>query len=669
LAPSKGQLGFTLGFTLGLAALSGLSLLGCTADEPTEIVAGVSTQIRVPDDLRSVGVVVQVGGRVQFCQTYSVTEGLVRLPATLGVLDERVERGPVTIQILGLRTEDSAFESDCVAVKPESLEKELMVIRRRRLSFVSDRIVYLPLPLKDSCRDKLDCEDDETCIGGKCVSAEIDAETLPDYDDSLVFGNTNTCFDGNTCMPKGSTVPVVLEDPETCTFQAVWPDDLPRPQKGGLNVRLFYDSFGSEILDLDAPSLKQDQREGFSFEDEDEPLRFRLAPNLCESNYQADKVLAVDASAFCPAKRALQPLCDDYIAPDPRVNSRSPGSGGGEGDGEGGEYTNSEPTGTCTLAGLRPVESVVYVLMDRSDSMYKFFGMGGLEFAIGLPLASPVAKRTKIGFDFLPPEADQCGTRAYATPLVPFGNVEAVRLPIAEILGGAELLPNDPPRFYLDAALLGAYQGVSAVPATGQRFNRRAVVVLSNRDVLNGACSEVDALTLAQNARAQADPVFTYAVALDEGEAGALPSATALAEAGGTTVFNGVTDEAEGALAVQKILTELGTCLYEVQRADAGGEKLPTSSSISYIDPRSPSDEGADVPHNAACAEDAPSDVSGWNQGPDGLVRLCGEACEDLRELVGDVGEAHLALQHIAPPVPLVVTAPCDEFVSKSPSQ
>ena len=535
-----------------------------------------------------------------------------------------------------------------------------MVIRRRRLSFVDDQIKFLPLPLKESCADNLTCTEDQTCVGGKCVSADVDSKTLPRYDDSLVFGNNNTCFDAKRCMDE-SSVPVELVDRDTCTFRALWPDDpkFPKPTEGGLNVRLFYKSFGSEVLDLDVSSLKADQREGFSFAGTGkDPLTFQLAPNLCESNYndpEGPRVLSIDASPICAAKRALQPICDDYVPPDLHADLR-PGMPGTAGP------------GICTLGGLEPVESVVYVLMDHSQSMSKFFGDGGLAFAIGLPLSSPVAKRTKVGFEFLPPQAEQCGTDEYATPRVPFGGVEESRGPIGVILAGQQaLLDDDPPQFFLEAALQGAYEGVAAVKANdAQGFNRRAVVVISNRDISAGECPGPAATELAKRAHdAPENRIFTYAVALDSGEQGALASARALATAGGTTVFNGVTDEAEGARAVNDILTELGTCLYKVKRSDASTDsKLPESAHISYIDPLVPG-KGVDIPFNDACSEAAGASVSGWNQDASGLVRLCGQACEDLRQVIGDVGVAHAVQGHIAPAVPLVATAPCDEFVHK----
>lgn len=648
--------------TLALAAACVATALGCSSSRPTEIVAGVSTQIRVPDGLTAVGLTVQVGGDVVFCEHYRVTDGFATLPGSLGVLGDSGigKRGTVSVQVVGFRTPDSNFSRDCT-LRAEDQKLDTMVIRRRRLSFVDDQIKFLPLPLKESCADKLACEEDETCVGGKCVSADIDVTTLANYNDSLLFGDTNTCFDASRCM-DGLSVPVQLEDKDTCTFRALWPEGAPRPAKDGLNVRLFYKSFGSEILDLDSTSTKPEQQEGFSFMSTEDPLTFRLAPNLCESNYNTDlpNVLAIDASAMCAAKRALQPICKGYTPPDPQAELRPDGG-----------IPGSDPgPGICTLAGLEPVESVVYVLMDHSLSMDKFFGDGGLAFAIGIPLSSPVAKRTKVAFDFLPPEADQCGTDAYEKPLVPFGAVEDTRLPIGAILAGdSSVLPDDPPQFFLGAALQGAYQGVSGIeaadPAVG--FNRRAVVVISNRDISVGACPGPDAAALAKSAHDAVDNrVFTYAVALDSGEPGALESASELATAGGTNVFNGVTDEAEGARAVNDILTELGTCLYKVNRADADkAARLPTEANISYIDPAAPT-VSVNIPFNSRCNANATSNVSGWNQEDNDLVRLCGTACENLRGVIGDVSVFHAAQGRVPPAVPLVATASCDKFVRQT---
>lgn len=648
--PESSQRGARRGLALlglSLLTLPFLSVGACSSSTPTEIVAGVHTQLSVPDHLRSVGLVVQVGGEVRFCDVYAVADGRVTLPATLGVLGETglEGRGEVTVGVLGFRADESEFERDCVfnAEPNAETDQDVTVIRRRRLTFAENRILYLPLPLKESCSDVHCGEEGQTCIGGKCVTMDVDADTLVDYKDSLVFGNTNTCFDANRCL--SGRVPVLLEDPATCQFRALWPDDAPKPKPGGLNVRMYYRSFGSEVLDLDNHNLPADQQEGFSFVDPEDPLVFRLAPNLCESVYRKEKILAVEASALCTAKRALQPLCDDYDPPN-LIDADK----------------NDQGSGLCTLASLEPVESVVYVLMDHSLSMDSFFGDGGLQFAIGLPLSSPVAARTKVGFDLLPADADQCGDpSAYEEPRIPIGSVDAVREPIGVLLQG-EVLADNPPEFLLEAALLGAYQGVAAVvPNTDEKFNRRALVVISNSDILGGSCTGPTALELATDALAGG--VYTYAVALDKGEDEdlALSSVTALANAGGTQVFDGVNDEADGARAVNDILTELGTCLYNPTRLDKGApaDLAATGANISYLNPLS-ARKRVDIPFAADCSE-AATGVSGWNL-EGGLVRVCGGACKDLRKVISDVGVAHALRGHVSPAVPVVVTAPCDRF-------
>src|SRR4029078_68474 len=100
----------------------------------------------------------------------------------------------VTVQVLGLRTDTSDFDTDCITTRPEPSEQnnhEVLVIRRRRLVCVDGRILYLSLPLKESCTD-VACSPDQTCVAGACVPVDIDPKTLPDYDPRPALGTTNT---------------------------------------------------------------------------------------------------------------------------------------------------------------------------------------------------------------------------------------------------------------------------------------------------------------------------------------------------------------------------------------------------------------------------------------------------------------------------------------------
>ncbi|MEY4544434.1 MAG: hypothetical protein RL685_629 [Pseudomonadota bacterium] len=664
-------------------ALLSLALLAsaCTAEDPTEIVGGVTTQIKVPEYLRSVGVVVQVEGEVKFCEVYPVTDGRTVLPATLGVLGAAglTPSDTVTVQILGLRSEAPQYEPDCVFARPEpamTTNREVMVIRRRRLTFVDGRILYLPLPLKESCSD-VACNPDQTCIGGRCVTMDIDSSTLPDYREPLAFGDTNTCFNGDICLPQVGTLPPLLTDPSTCTFQVPWRSDFPRPDTGDLNVRMYYASLGTEVLDIDPASAPEDQRDGFSFPDPNDPLTFRLSRNLCETQYQTDKILAVEASAFCAAKRPFQPLCNDYVAPNPR----DPMAG-----------LANQGAGYCTIASLQPVESVLYVLMDNSFPMYPFYGVGGLRFAIDLPLASPVARQAHVAFGSLPAAPEQCGTNAYATPQVPFDTVTNVREPIGNILGTPldQVAMINPPTVNLEAALQGAYSAIASTPITAaDGAAQRALVLISNRDLSVGACmGGPTALERVQAAASGPSRIATYAVALGDpnqnatADAATVATATGLAAAGRTRVFNAVADVAEGATAVLDVLTDLGTCLYRVNRDDLGVPgTIPDSSVISYIDPANPSSSAVDIPFNPGCAAGSAAEVSGWNRelvNGTSLVRVCGNACTGLRDVISNISSVHLAAQQQAstteqqysiPPVPVVVSAPCGEFISLTVNQ
>jgi hypothetical protein len=92
------------------------------------------------------------------------------------------------------------------------------------------------------------------------------------------------------------------------------------------------------------------------------------------------------------------------------------------------------------------------------------------------------------------------------------------------------------------------------------------------------------------------------------------------------------------------------------------------------VNPRTPTSEAVDIPHNALCTSTSPADVSGWAaEGPGGgRVRICGQACTGLRTAISDVTKFALLQKQMqpdqdfaAPPVPVVVSAPCNEFTTR----
>jgi hypothetical protein len=622
----------------------------------TELVAGMTTQIQVPRELAAVGVVVRYGGELVSCRSYGLVDGTVTLPSTLGMVPQEGREGqvlePVTVTVLGFRTtaQGQLFDDTCVASIPGADEPEVLVIRSRRMPYADERILYMPMPLRESCA-AVQCPEEETCIGGKCEALDLDPAQAVDYQDSLVFGDTNTCFSASLCLPSGPTLPAVLTDFDTCTFRyPELPDAPPIDAKPGtLNVEIVYHSMGTEILDLD-------DKEGFVFPDESDPLTFRLAQNLCESNYHTGKIIAVRAAPLCPAKRALQPICTGDLT-DIQAGGRSPQS--------------SLPEPMCTIGEpLTPSESALYVLLDRSASMADLYGPDGVAFAIGVPLRNPVAARTRLAFSFLPGEAADCAASSYETPDIPFDDVETVRGPIADLLGDAASLLPDDPMLMLDGALPGAYDALLALtPVESAQFNRRAVIVVGNRD-LQGHCTPtaLDPSVLAQSAQTD-DGLFTY-VAVLEAPASAPQfgddpqvSGAAIAAAGGTEVFDAIADESEGALAVQKVLNDLGSCVYDAP----ANEVAERATHLAFVDPVTLA--RTDIAKDDACdGEAASGSVDGWGVEPGtGRVRICGAPCQALRDSLTESAAFFAALGEAAPRIPVVASLPCidpDRFVA-----
>src|SRR5689334_5037187 len=67
---------------------------GCETKKQTEYVAGISTQVVVPRDLKAIVVNVSVGGVPQFCRAYRVYDGRVQLPRSLGEFPAAGKPGP-----------------------------------------------------------------------------------------------------------------------------------------------------------------------------------------------------------------------------------------------------------------------------------------------------------------------------------------------------------------------------------------------------------------------------------------------------------------------------------------------------------------------------------------------------------------------------------------------
>lgn len=653
-----------------LVGMAGMGFAGCSED-PTELVAGMTTQINVGKDLNVVGVTVRLGGRFVFCQGYDVVDGTVTLPSTLGVVPnedrDTVPAEPVTVEVVGFRgdlTTAENFSLDCSVSQYDPGVGDVRVLRRRRMPYFAGEILYLPMPLKESCMD-VSCAEGETCIGGLCETADIDNGSLEAYADELIFGNTNTCFSPEQCIPLQATVPAVpVGDPTSpdwdCTYtfpQDPNADPIPTTP-GALNVEVIYQSFNTEILDLD-------DKEGFVFPDPNDPLTFRLAENLCTSQIKvADpRIIGIRAAPLCPAKRALQPICDDELKAI-QEGGRSPVS----------NLTNLNSLCTVSLP-LTPADSALYVLLDKSDSMREFFSPDALQFALSLSLRNPIAAKTQIAFDFL--TGNQSGgdfctetPNPYLTPLVPFGEAEAVQPLIAAELasptGGIDTTDGD---LDIEIGLQGAYGALGPEMNSTENFNRRAAVLVGNRQ-MQATCGGADDLPAIAADALVDEGLYTYVAVLEPGQntmdmTNPVADGAAIATAGGTSAFDGVNDPAEGAIAVQKVLSDLGSCVYDLQSEDNGPTNFVEifnyiddgiEAQLSYLDPV---DFGrVDIPRDPDCNASSTDTASGWHRdGP--LVRICGQPCDALRDTLNDTAAFYATQGQPAPEIPIRITVPC----------
>jgi hypothetical protein len=119
-----------------------------------------------------------------------------------------------------------------------------------------------------------------------------------------------------------------------------------------------------------------------------------------------------------------------------------------------------------------------------------------------------------------------------------------------------------------------------------------------------------------------------------------------------------VTDPANGPEAVNRIIADLGSCVY-----DNPINPLPTLDTLqlSYLDPLTLT--RTDIPKNTACTTATRDTEDGWNQpSSSGPVLICGQSCESLRQVLTDLSVASFATNTQAPKFPITVTLPCDDL-------
>lgn len=636
---------------------------GCTAKEQTEYVAGISTQVTVPRDIRAIRVAVSVGGFTQFCQAYRVVkDGKVNLPRSLGTFaqNDPTQSGPITYSIIGYAEEvpeDQEFALEgCQDVKVAGSTR---ILRRSRQPYILNEIKFLPMPLKYSCYDSKGCDGPEqTCKGGRCVTVDFGedkAKGLPTFSEDLVDGTGSTCFPASECFPPLASPPPVVVDPSTCTYAIPNTPSAPPLIQGappnplssvgeGLNVEITYDGgLTREILD-------KDPDEGFIIPDPTKPQRFRLAPGLCDmvkgvwsegvnaGKETEHRITAIRASGACQAKGPYQPLC----ANDANTQMGTPNG-----------IPLTDPKKACVSRELKPAKSVLMILADDTKNHAIFYN-GADRAAFDISLADPAFRKTDIGLTFFPGAGSCSGATPFAAAVAP---------KLAEIarneIGAAfttkstdtNLKPLNTP-VDLDGALRDTYALLKTPTYTA--YNRRAVLVIGNRTFGTQTCGAGTPVAQATTAK-NVDRINTYVVMLARqdnedpnlpvGAPGGVPilvEADQLAQAGSTlpqipAAFDArrPADKARGQDAFRRVVEDLATCAYDVE---PGIQPPAADAVISFSDPipGPPSLKSVfTVKNDPACNADG-ANANGW--GADATnnrrIRLCGQACTDYREVL-----------------------------------
>ncbi len=399
--------------SLALVTTAALGWMGCESQKQTELVAGISTQVQVPRDLKTVQVSVSVEGTVTFCKNYLVYDNKVQLPRSLGALPRSAAGTPVIISVTGFTAADSddpATPAGQIAQSPgygcaipASVGGSLnsgggaRVLRVSRQPYSPNQILFVPMPLKFSCFD-VECGNsisEKTCKAGRCVDSNTQVTALTEYNDNLLYGGDGTCFALDSCFSDQVNVPPLTVDDAQCIYAlpgaigAPPGASLPQVPGGltlpadGLNVRVAFDSgLGNEILDLD-------KDEGFFVPDATKPQIFQLAPGLCDLVHgtlgSPHRITSVTVNPVCRPKLASQSIC---AADQLKLMGANP------------DGTVSNPqSGTCSSAALSPVASAVEFVIDPTKSATDFLAAAASLLA---KKNDPAFANLKVGFHFMP---------------------------------------------------------------------------------------------------------------------------------------------------------------------------------------------------------------------------------------------------------------------------
>ncbi len=275
---------------LAIASFASLTAACGKEDRATQLTIAISSETEIPKELDTLEVVVVASNGSEVSRVVHDVGTPRFFPTTLAVIpkdDDSLDR-PVTIEVRGGKSTSAAGQ----------------VFRRAIVSYVEGRTLLVPMALRMACFNFRDCGPNQSCVGGVCRSAEVEAAALSDYAEARVFGGIGgaPCFDERACLAKST----LLEVRPDCTFTV--------PAGDRVNVSIRWAAAPDRVIALDGA----DADEGWTRVNE---TTGKMSAGICDSLLDPepdpakrrvpDRALDAHLSTACVVKTAAQPYCPD----------------------------------------------------------------------------------------------------------------------------------------------------------------------------------------------------------------------------------------------------------------------------------------------------------------------------------------------------------------------
>ena len=306
---------------------------GCGAKKGGLMLA-ITTDMKAPKDVSILSLTIKSGTQIKHNILARVRpNGDVELPATIAIAEPDNPNETIRVRVIVFQESKPRVLRDVRTTIPRGGRTALL---RLGLNFVNDGSGAGEIPAQlmpgavggsDAEFDPYSsvvskCDLDSTVIDGECKSDYVDPETLPDFEESLVFGTggKEACFRTDLCFATPTRVGVALGTAGVCSFP------LGSRPPSALNLALSTRDTGECrpdgrcLIPLDQGSLGW-RVSGANVE---------LSPGTC-NKLRAGAEL-VEGLGACTAKTESQPLCEGAAGPitPPRDASVPSDAGAGE---------------------------------------------------------------------------------------------------------------------------------------------------------------------------------------------------------------------------------------------------------------------------------------------------------------------------------------------------